>query len=87
MSQPAVLRGRAVDANGRPYPNAKVSLHANRNAQDALAETITDSQGRFEIQVGVYGELVARVGSAIEAKVVATSGQVSDLGDLAPDAK
>ncbi|MGE4550357.1 MAG: FecR domain-containing protein [Opitutales bacterium] len=87
LGRPAILRGRAVDANGNPYSNAKVSLHANKNAQDALAETTTDSQGRFEIQVGVYGELVARVGSAIEAKVVATSGQVSDLGDLAPDAK
>ena len=87
LGRPAVLRGRAVDANGRPYPNAKFSLHVNKDVLDALAETTTDSQGRFEIQVGVYGELVARVGSAIETKVVVASGQVSDLGDLSPDTK
>ena len=87
LGRPAVLRGRAVDANGRPYSNAKVSLHVNKSALNALAETTTDSQGRFEIQVGVFGELVARVGSAIETNIIVASGQVSDLGDLSPDTK
>ncbi|MFP6899627.1 MAG: FecR domain-containing protein [Opitutales bacterium] len=87
LGQRAVLRGRAVDMTGRPYSNAKVSLHANENAQEALAEATTDSQGRFELKTSVSGELVVRVGLTIETKVVATSGQVSELGDLVPGAK
>lgn len=87
LSKPAVVRGRILTSDGRPSPNARVSIHANETSKEALAEGFTDSEGRFEIKVGVFGEFIARSGSAIKAKVAAASGRVTNVGDLAPGAE
>ena len=87
LSVKTILRGRILDAKGRPAPHARVSFHVDQSTREAVAEATTDAEGRFETKVDAAGKLIARVGSTIEAKVVAVRGQVTDVGDLVPDTK
>ncbi len=85
LGEPAIFHGTVFDANGRVAVNALVTFHLDQASNEAVAEATTDSQGHFEAKVSTSGKLVLRVGSTFETKVVATAGQVSDLGNLIPN--
>jgi len=83
--------GRALDANGMPRPNVRVSVSVDAKPhgthhQDAR----TDSDGRFRItglRAGVSYVLEMQDATARVNGLLVRSGETRDLGDLRPDTK
>jgi len=76
------VRGRVLDAGGKPVAGARVSGQGKEAWRDQYADLATDKEGRFEWDAVRPGELKVSAQSPAHGPVTVQFGVAADVADL-----